>query len=221
MNDLDGKTCFICGRYLLNNSLKDLAYMEVHTGSSAKAKPDKYFLFTCPSCGKTAHKRCWYDVGERRSKDGLFGKTLWRFECPSCHQVLSPTRTGRPDWKLGYQIPGHGDAELIELLTSDVLSWKASRAVGVIGKAIDGLFSSIGLGALTSAQRNAVSQAANRIGKSFGFVTSAVAFDATPQQRRELRELRCHNCGAPLPLPGLAESAVVCPHCGTAHLLPT
>lgn len=220
MNNLNGKTCFICGRYLLNNSLDDLAYLEVHTRAPAKAKPDKYFLFTCPSCGKTAHKRCWYDTGEKKSKKGIFAKTEWQAECPSCHQILSPPRE-RTDWKLGYQIPGHTDAELIELQVPDVLSWKASRAVGMIGNAIDNLFKSIGLGSLTGAQRNAIAHAASKIGKTFGFVTSAVTLDATPEQRREMKALKCHNCGAPLPLPELAESAVVCVHCGTAHLLPT
>jgi len=221
MGDLDGKTCFICGRYLLNNSLKDLAHAEIHTDLPLKAKPDKYFLFTCPSCSKTAHKRCWYEVAEKKIKNGLLVKTQWRLECPSCHQVLSPPRPERIDWKRGYQIPGHGDAELIELHVPEVFGWKTSQVVGKIGKAIDGLFRTIGLGALTPAQHGSIAQAVNKIGKTFGFVTSAVVLDATPQQRRDLRDLRCQHCGAPLPLPGLAESAVVCAHCGTAHLLPS
>ena len=57
MNKLDGKVCFICGRYLLNWSSKDLAYLKVHTETKTKAKPDMYHLFACPNCGKIAHKR--------------------------------------------------------------------------------------------------------------------------------------------------------------------
>ncbi|MFQ5834076.1 MAG: hypothetical protein ACE5H4_15335, partial [Candidatus Thorarchaeota archaeon] len=56
----DGVTCFICGRYVLNNNSKDLAYLQLPTGKEQRAKPDKFFLFACPNCGKIAHKRCWY-----------------------------------------------------------------------------------------------------------------------------------------------------------------
>ena len=51
------------------------------------------------------------------------------------------------------------------------------------------------------------------------FVYSVAKIKLTPQQRSELKELRCQNCDAPLPLPGEFDDAVVCAHCGTAHLL--
>ncbi|MHA2360019.1 MAG: hypothetical protein ACXAB5_07080, partial [Candidatus Thorarchaeota archaeon] len=108
MNKLDGKTCFICGKYLLNYSWNDLTHLKVHTGRPMKAKPDKYHLFSCPNCQNLAHKRCWYNVGERKTRKGFFGKE-WQMLCPSCGHILSQKRPQRIDWKRGYEIPGHPD----------------------------------------------------------------------------------------------------------------
>ncbi|NHI88021.1 MAG: hypothetical protein EAX87_00780 [Candidatus Thorarchaeota archaeon] len=219
INKLDGKTCFICGKYLLNSTPDDLAYMKIHTGGTSKIKPDTYFLFSCPNCNKYAHKRCWYNIGERKRRKGLFGKE-WQLFCPSCGQALSTTRSERVDWKRGYEIPGHPDSELLELQVSDVMSWKAGSVFGKIGRAIDNFFQAVGLGSLSDPERNSVGEAAQRIGKTIQDVAERVFRLNIPEEKRsEIRDLKCQNCGAPLPLPGEFEDAVVCAHCGTAHLL--
>ncbi len=216
----DGKTCFICGRYLLNNTPADLAYLPVHTGRSVKAKPDKYYLFQCPNCKMIGHKRCWYKHGEKKSRKGFFGSE-WQLICPSCGQVLSKKRDDRVDWRKGYQIPGHPDNELIELHTSDVLAWKAGSLFSKIGKAINNFFIAVGLGSLTADETSAVAVAANRIGKTIHDVAEKVFKLEIPEgQRADLTALKCQNCSAPLPLPDPWVEAVVCEHCGTAHLLP-
>jgi len=222
MGKLDGKTCFICGKYLLNNSTNDLAYLQLPSGSTQRAKPDKYYLFECPNCGKVAHKRCWYDVGEQKIKKGWFRGSDWRMACPSCGLQLSSTRSERTDWKRGYQIPGHPDDELIELHVGDVLTWKAGSIFGKIGKAIDSFFKGVGLGSLSDSETNAVAAAAGRIGKTIRDVAQQVfRLELPPEERAEIKQLKCQNCGAALPMPDLFEEAVVCAHCGTAHLLPT
>jgi len=106
------------------------------------------------------HKRCWYDVGEKKHKHGWFGKKEWRLICPSCGQQLSSTRTERIDWRKGYQLPGHPDDELLELHTADVLTWKAGSIFGKIGKAIDNFFRAVGLGSLNESETNAITAAA-------------------------------------------------------------
>ena len=220
MNKLDGRVCFICGKYLLNCSENDLAYLKVHTGSSRKAKPNMYHLFSCPNCNKMAHKRCWYDVAERKVKKGWFGKSEYILTCPSCGTDLSPKREKKGDWKRGYELPGYPNSELLELHVSEVKTWKAGSVFGKIGRAIDDFFKAVGLGSLTDPERNAVARAAANIGKSIQDVAEKVfKIKLTPKQRAELKELRCQNCDAPLPLPGEFDDAVVCAHCGTAHLL--
>jgi hypothetical protein len=222
MGKYDGKTCFICGKYLLNNTPNDLAYLLLPAGRVEKAKPDKYYLFSCPNCGKVAHKRCWYDTGEMKIKKGWFRKPEWKLGCPSCGQQLSSTRSDRTDWKRGYQIPGHPDDELTELHVSDVLSWKAGSIFGRIGRAIDNFFKAVGLGSLSDSETDAVAKAAGKIGKTIRDVAQQVfRLDIPVEQRSDIKELKCQNCGAPLPLPEPYEEAVVCAHCGTAHLLPT
>ncbi len=219
MNKLDGRTCFICGQYLLNNSSNDLAYLKIHTGGTMKIKPDTYFLFPCPNCNKIAHKRCWYDVGERKKRKGFFGKE-WQMVCPDCGHILSSKRPVRLDWNKGYEIPGHPDSELLELQVPEVMSWKAGSVFGKIGRAIDNFFLSVGLGSLSDPERSAIGRAAQRIGKTIQDVAEQVfKLNIPKEQRSELRDLKCQNCGAPLPLPGEFEDAVVCAHCGTAHLL--
>lgn len=223
MRKYDGEICFICGRYLLNNTHSDLAYLEVHTGTSVRATPDKYYLFECPSCGKIGHKRCWYDYGEKKIKKDWFGfKKEWQLICPSCNVQLSPRRQEIRKWKHGYQIPGHPDEQLIELHTADVLTWKAGSIFGKIGAAIGDFFKAVGLGSLTDTETNAVARAAQKVGRTLKEVADKVfKLDVEPEIRSELKELKCQNCGAPLPLPAPYEEAVVCEHCGTAHLLPT
>ncbi|TFG14183.1 hypothetical protein EU537_04485 [Candidatus Thorarchaeota archaeon] len=217
----DGKLCFICGSYLLNNKPSDLAYAPVHTGRQVKAQPERYYLFQCPNCNKIAHKRCWYDVGEKKHKDGWFGPTRWQLECPSCGETLSPMRDERTKWKDGYQIPGHSDDKLIELRVTDVFAWKAGSVFGKIGKALDSFFRAVGLGSLTENETSAVARAANRIGKTTKDIASKVfRLEIPAEKRSEIKSLSCQNCGAPLPLPEAWEEAVVCEHCGTAHLLP-
>ena len=219
MNKLDGRICFICGKYLLNQTENDLAYMRVHTGGSMKSKPDKYYLFACPNCNKIAHKRCWYNVGEKKSRKGWFGKE-WQLRCPDCGHVLSEKRDDRVDWKKGYQIPGHPDEELLELHKADIMAWKAGSLFGRIGRALDTFFQSVGLGSLSDPERSAVARAAAKIGKTIQDVAEQVfKLNIPREQRSELKELRCQNCDAPLPLPGEFDDAVVCEHCGTAHLL--
>jgi len=220
MNKLDGRTCFICGKYLLNNTEKDLAYLKVHSGSPMKAKPKMYHLFPCPHCDKIAHKRCWYDVGERKVKKGWFGKSEYILSCPSCGTDLSSKRPKRGDWKRGYEIPGHPDSEILELHVPDVMTWKAGSVFGKIGRAIDNFFQAVGFGSLSDPERNSISRAAQNVGKTIQDVAERVfKIKLSPKQRSELKELRCQNCDAPLPLPGEFDDAIVCAHCGTAHLL--
>ncbi len=224
MHKLDGKICFICGHYLLNNTNGDLAYVPVHTGESIRAKPDRYYIFECPNCGMMGHKRCWHDVGETRVRGGFLNLFTrgWKLSCPNCGYVLAPLREDRVDWEKGYQIPGHPDEELYELRTKDVLAYKAGSLFGKVGAAIDGFFKAVGLSSLTSSETNAVVRAANRIGKTIKDVAERVfRLEIPAEQRSEIQDLTCQNCGAPLPMPGRFEEAVVCEHCGTAHLLPT
>jgi DNA-directed RNA polymerase subunit RPC12/RpoP/predicted RNA-binding Zn-ribbon protein involved in translation (DUF1610 family) len=219
MSRLDGKTCFICGKYLLNATSDDMAYIPVHTGESIRARPERYHLFACPNCGSTGHKRCWYNIGERKFRKGWFGKE-WQLACPSCGHVLSERRGDRVDWKKGYQIPGHPDEDLLELHKADVIAWKAGSVFRSIGRAVDGFFKSVGLGSLNDPEQSAVARAAARIGKTIQDVAQQVfKLDLSEKERAELKELKCQNCGAPLPLPGEFDDAVVCAHCGTAHLL--
>ncbi|MBN2228456.1 MAG: hypothetical protein JW779_02610 [Candidatus Thorarchaeota archaeon] len=220
MNKLDGRTCFICGSFLLNWTTKDLAYLRVHTGGKAKVRPDMYYLFSCPSCEKIAHKRCWYDVGERKIRKGFFKKPDWKLICPDCGAELAPPTSNRIDWERGYEIPGHPDSEILQLYCSDVIAWKAGSMFGKIGKAIDSFFQAVGLGSLTNPERSAIARAAQKVGKTIQDVAERVfKIRLTPQERSQLKELKCQNCGAPLPLPGEFDDAVVCAHCGTAHLL--
>ncbi|MFX1484682.1 MAG: hypothetical protein ACFFCP_16015, partial [Promethearchaeota archaeon] len=187
MNKLDGKTCFICGNYLLNYSGNDFAYLKVHTGRTTKARPDQYFIFACPNCQSYAHKRCWYNVGERKTRKGFFGKE-WQMVCPSCGHIISPKRSDRTDWKRGYEIPGHPDSELLQLHISDVIAWKAGSLFGKIGRAIDGFFQAVGLGSLSDPERNSVASAAQRIGKSIQDVADRVFKLSVPiEKRSELR----------------------------------
>ena len=219
MNKLDGRTCFICGKYLLNNTPDDLTYLKVHTGGTMKVKPDTYHLFQCPNCNKLAHKRCWYNVGERKKRKGFFGKE-WQLICPGCGHILSSTRSERTDWKHGYEVPGHPDTDLLELQVPEVMSWKAGSVFGKIGRAINNFFQAVGLGSLTDPERSSVGRAAEKIGKTIHDVAEQVFRLNIPSEKRsEIRDLKCQNCGAPLPLPVEFEDAVVCAHCGTAHLL--
>ncbi|RLI49555.1 MAG: hypothetical protein DRO73_06040 [Candidatus Thorarchaeota archaeon] len=219
--ELDGKTCFICGRYLLNNTRRDLAYAEVHTGRPVLLRPERYYLFACPNCGKIAHKRCWYEVADKKVKRSFFRTKGWKIVCPSCGFEISGLRPNRLDWRHGYQIPGHPDSELMELYTSDVLAYKAGALFGKVGQAIDGLFKVVGLSSVTDPERNAIAAAAARVGKTLSDIAAKVfKLDIPPERRAEITALKCQNCGAPLPLPPPGEKAVVCEHCGTAHLLP-
>lgn len=218
---LDGKTCFICGKYLLNNTSGDLAYIRLGNGTSTKARPDKYFLFRCPNCQRIAHKRCWYEHGEKKIKKGWFRSPDWQFVCPGCGHVMSDKRPEKIDWKKGYQIPGHPDNELYELVISDVFAWKAGSVFGKVSRAIGDFFTAVGLGSLTSRENRAVRDAADRIGKTFQQVAEKVfRLDLPKEKRSEITSLTCQNCGAPLPVPDPLVEAVVCEHCGTAHLLP-
>ncbi len=220
LDKLDGKTCFICGNYLLNYLNRDLAYQRVYSGKVVKMVPQRYFLFTCPNCGKTAHKRCWYDYAEVKVRGGLFRKKKWKLICPSCRTELSDEHD-LIDWKRGYQIPGHPDDELPELLIQDVLAWKAGAAIGKIRMGITNFFVAVGFSSLTDPERSAIAQAAQRIGKTIQQVAERVfRLNLSGTDRSELKELKCQNCGAPLPLPESGVTAVVCEHCGTAHLLP-
>ena len=134
MRKLDGRTCFICGKYLLNYTESDIAYLEVHSGDSVKARPNKYYLFSCPNCNKIAHLRCWYDIGEKKIKKGWFGKSEYQLTCPSCNSVLSQKRPKKGDWKHGYRVPGHTEEDLLELQVQDVIAYKAGSMFGKIGK---------------------------------------------------------------------------------------
>ncbi len=220
INKYDGATCFICGRYLLNYKNGDLAYQQVYSGRVIKVVPERYFLFSCPNCGKTAHKRCWYNHAEVKVRGGWFRKKKYQLFCPHCNTPLSGEHE-LVDWKRGYQIPGHPDDSLQELWIQDVLAWKAGAAIGKIRMTISNFFVAIGLSALTDTERSAIARAASKIGRTIQQVAEKVfRLNITPQQRSEIKELKCQNCGAPLPLPEPGETAVVCEHCGTAHLIP-
>jgi hypothetical protein len=217
----ENEVCFICGRPLLDYTGKDIAYLPTHTGIKTKAKPSKYFLFECPSCHKIGHKRCWYDYGEKKVKAGFF-KREWQLFCPSCGVQISPRRDERKDWKEGYQIYGYDDDKLIEIHVSDIKSWKSGSFFRRIGEVITNFFKAVGLGSLTDNETNAIARAAQKVGKTIHDVAEKVfKLDIDPEKRSEMKELKCQNCGAPLPLPEPYEEAVVCAHCGTAHLLPT
>ena len=219
LNKLDGRTCFICGKYLLNYTAKDMAYMKVYSGKGSKIRPDMYHLFTCPNCENIAHKRCWYDVADRKSRKGFFGKE-WQMFCPKCGHTISPKRSERIEWKRGFDIPGHPDSELLELHVPDVITWKAGSVFGKIGKALNNFFRAVGLGTLSDPERSSIASAAQKIGKTIQDVAEQVfKLDLPKEKLSELRELKCQNCAAPLPLPGEFDEAVVCVHCGTAHLL--
>ncbi len=225
MDRFKDRPCFICGRDLLSYKTEDLAYVPNVAGRTIKHKPERFYLFPCPNCSKLAHKRCWYKHGEKEHKKGFFSKE-YRLECPSCGQILSPTHDKKTPWKKGYQIPGHPDEELIEVHIAAIRDWKRGRTIGAflskVGAAIDTFFKSVGLGNLTDTETNAIARAAAKIGKGISDVAENVfRLDITPEERADLKELKCQNCGAPLPLPEYWEEAVVCEHCNTAHLLPT
>ncbi|TFG32478.1 hypothetical protein EU527_10000 [Candidatus Thorarchaeota archaeon] len=159
-------------------------------------------------------------MGEKKVKKGWFSKSEYQLTCPSCSTILSQKRPQRVDWKRGYQIPGRPEVDLLELQVQDVIAYKAGSFFGKIGKAIDGLFQSVGLRSLSNPERSAVARAAHRVGKTIQDVAEQVfRMKLTQEQRSDLKELRCQNCDAPLPLPGEFADAVVCAHCGTAHLL--
>lgn len=140
--------------------------------------------------------------------------------CPSCGHILSSTRSERTDWKRGYEIPGHPDTELLELQIPEVISWKAGSVFGKIGRAIDTFFQAVGFGSLSDPERSSIGRAAQKIGKTINDVAERVfKLNIPSETRSEIKDLKCQNCGAPLPLPGEFENAVVCAHCGTAHLL--
>jgi hypothetical protein len=102
------------------------------------------------------------------------------------------------------------------------MAWKAGSLFGKIGRAIDNFFKAVGIGSLSDSETNAVAQAAAKIGKTLRDVAQQVfRLDIPAEERSEIKELKCQNCSAPLPLPEPYEEAVVCSHCGTAHLLPT
>jgi hypothetical protein len=110
----------------------------------------------------------------------------------------------------------------MELFTGDVLTWKAGSIFGRIGKAIDNFFRAVGLGSLDESETNAIAAAAAKIGKTIRDIAQKVfRLEIPPEQRSELKDLKCQNCGAPLPMPEPHEEAVICSHCNTAHLLPT
>lgn len=220
LDKYDGVVCFICGEYLLNHSPSDLAYMNLASGRKKKAKPERYYLFECPNCGRIAHKRCWYEEAEEKVKLGWF-KRGWQLVCPGCGEEISDVREDKTDWDKGYQIPGHPDDELPAIFTSDSFMWKAGSMFGKMGKAIGDLFKAVGLGSLSDSETSAVARAAARVGKTIRDVASKVfKLDIPPAKRSEIKSLRCQNCGAALPMPESDEEAVVCEHCGTAHLLP-
>ncbi|MFW9920326.1 MAG: hypothetical protein ACFFED_12055 [Candidatus Thorarchaeota archaeon] len=225
MDKFKDRPCFICGKDLLTNTMADLAYVPNAVGQSLKHKPERYFLFPCPNCSKVAHKRCWYNHGEKTHKKGFFSKE-YRLECPGCGQILSPKRDKKINWQKGYEIPGHPDNELIEVHLAAVRDWRRGRSIGDfisrVGQAIETFFKAVGLGSLTDRETSAVARAAEKIGKGISDVAEKVfRLDISPEERSEIKELKCQNCGAPLPLPEYWEEAVVCSHCRTAHLLPT
>ncbi len=221
LNRLEGQHCFICGKPLLSHRIDDLAYIPVIKGGSVKAKPERYYLFQCPSCNKIGHKRCWYDVADRPVGGGIiFGPKGREMKCPACGYLIAPLRKEWVEWIRGYQIPGHPDEELFEIWVGDVNSYKAGAFISKIGAAIGGLFRAVKLGSLTASEKSAVSEAAQRVGKSFSDLSQQVfRLDVSQQDRQALRDLRCMHCSAPLPSPGQFDDAIVCQHCGTAHLL--
>ncbi len=217
----DQQTCFICGRYLLNWGYKDISWQRLPTGKSHKKRPERYALFACPNCGRLAHKRCWYDHADRPEKRGLFRKGPWKMVCPSCGVQIGPERDERTPWDKGYEIPGHPDDTIPELYTSDVRSYRAGAWVRRVKESVLGFFRAVGLNTLNEEEMDAVSRAAARIGKTMSDIAGRVIrLDENGKKRDELLELRCVNCGAPLPLPEKGETATVCEHCGTAYLLP-
>ncbi|MHA1770555.1 MAG: hypothetical protein ACTSYL_04995 [Candidatus Thorarchaeota archaeon] len=205
---------------MLKYNIQDLAYAETHTGRSVKAKPERYYLFACPNCGRIAHKRCWYNVAEQRVKKGLFGTKGYRLVCPSCGYEVAPLRKKRTPWTKGYQIPGHPDSELLEIFVADIRSYKTGKMFGSLGRAITGLFRAVGLGSLTDPERSAIARAAAKVGRTMEDVAKDVFKIELPKEGdHEIKALTCQNCGAPLPMPGPGESVVVCEHCGTAHII--
>ena len=226
MDRFKDKTCFLCGKQLLVYSQSDLSYVPNVVGKSIKATPAKYYLFPCSECNEVAHKRCWYNHGEIPQKKGLFSKSDYQLHCPSCTKPLSQKREKLRKWNKGYEIPGHPDEELLEIQIPDLVNWKRGRSVGsflkMVGDAIDSFFKAVGLGSLTDTETSAIARAAANIGKGINDVAEKVfKLDISPEERKNLTELVCQNCDAPLPLPEFYEEAVVCSHCGTAHLLPT
>ncbi|NWF95992.1 MAG: hypothetical protein HXY34_07590 [Candidatus Thorarchaeota archaeon] len=228
MRHLDGQQCFICGRYLLNNTMDDLAYVEIVVGGPRRAKPDRYHLFQCPNCGKIGHKRCWYNHAEKKVGGGIFSAPKgWEMKCPSCGHLIVPLRKEKKDWARAYQIPGHPDEELLEIWVQDVHSYKSGSIIGKIGSviggvgaAIGGVLRAVGLASLTPSEKTAVSDAAQRAGKTWSEIAQQVfRLNIPPEQRSQIRDLRCQHCNAPLNPPGQFDTAIVCEHCGTAHLL--
>ncbi|MEM4735847.1 MAG: hypothetical protein QXS20_09055 [Candidatus Thorarchaeota archaeon] len=223
MNRLDGQTCFICGKYLLNYTPGDLAYEQIVLGGPRKAKPERYHLFQCPGCGRIGHKRCWYEHADKPVGAGLFrGPKGFEMKCPICGHLIAPLRKDKTDWRKGYEIPGHPDSELLELYIADVSQYKASSFIGKIGAAIGGFVKavSVGFSSLTPAERSSIQAAADRSGQSMSDVQDRVfRLNISPQERTQLRELKCQHCGARLPTPGQFDDAIICEHCNTAHLL--
>lgn len=220
MKNLEGKNCAICGKQLLAYNSDNLAYLPLPTGKSVKAKPERYHLFQCPNCEKIAHKRCWYRHGDEKMKTGMFS-SAYQLKCPNCEQVLSGKRDKRRTWMKGYQIPGHPDEDLIEVFLSDIKSFKGGSFLDKIGSTIGNVFKAIGIAALNDRETSAIATAAERVGMTISQIGQQIfKVNVTPAQRRGMEELKCQNCGAPLPVPDQFVEAVVCVHCGTAHLLP-
>ncbi|MHA1484351.1 MAG: hypothetical protein ACTSPR_03415, partial [Candidatus Thorarchaeota archaeon] len=70
-------------------------------------------------------------------------------------------------------------------------------------------------------ETSAIATAAERVGMTISQIGKQIfKVEATPAQRQGMEELKCQNCGAPLPVPDQFVEAVVCSHCGTAHSLP-
>ena len=220
MKNLDGKNCAICGKALLKYNSDFLAYLPLPTGKSVKAKPERYHLFQCPNCEKIAHKKCWYRHGDVKVKTGIFS-SAYQLKCPNCEQILSGKRDKRRTWMKGYQIPGYPDEDLIEIFLSDIKSFQGGSFLDKIGSTIGGIFKAIGIAALNDRETSAIATAAERVGMTISQIGKQIfKVDATPAQRQGMEELKCQNCGAPLPVPDQFVEAVVCAHCGTAHLLP-
>ena len=220
MKHLEGKNCAICGKPLLKYNSDFLAYLPLPTGKSVKAKPERYHLFQCPNCEKIAHKRCWYRHGDKKVKTGMFS-SAYQLKCPNCEQVLSGKRDKRRSWMKGYQIPDYPDEKLIEIFLSDIKSFQGGSFLDKIGSTIGGVFKAIGAAALNERETSAISRAAEAVGMTISQIGKQIfKVDVTPAQRQGMEELKCQNCGAPLPMPDQFAEAAVCAHCGTAHLLP-